>query len=638
MPLVNFSNLDFTQIKESIREYVKANSNFTDYDFEGSNLSAIIDILAYNTYINSYNANMVSNEVFLDSATLRENVVALARNIGFVPRSRKASSTEVTFSVDVSGLSNAPATLTLKRGLVATTLRKFGNLNYTFTVPDDITVPVVNDVATFGKIKIYEGTPLKADFVVDSSNTQQKFIINNSDVDTSLIRVEVYDTKTSSTKRNFHLKEDLFNVNSNSNVFFIQETADEQYELIFGDGVFGTKLENSNYIVAYYSTTSGPEANNVSQFSFAGRLVDNSGTVVTSDISTLSPVNPTSGGQDIESISSIKKFAPRVYSAQNRAVTAADYEAIVPRIYAEAESVVAYGGETLDPPRFGEIFLSIKPTNGNFVPSTIKNNIISDLSKYSVASIRVNILDLKFLFIEYQTSVYYNSNLVGGPETVKSSVSTNIEKYADSSELNKFGSRLKYSKLLGIIDNSHDSIVSNITNLEIRRDMKPLFNQFTEYEVCYGNALFVRDRNGYNVRSSGFRVSGIAETLYLSDKPNANLKTGSIFLFRLNSDLEPVRVAGNVGTIDYVKGEILLTSINIISTVVTDPDQVIQISVPPASNDVIGKQDLYIQLDNSNSTITTIVDPISSGSDVSGSSYKSSQSYFSNTSSPLIRS
>ena len=638
MPLVNFSNLDFTQIKESIREYVKANSNFTDYDFEGSNLSAIIDILAYNTYINSYNANMVSNEVFLDSATLRENVVALARNIGFVPRSRKASSTEVTFSVDVSGLSNAPATLTLKRGLVATTLRKFGNLNYTFTIPDDITVPVVNDVATFSKIKIYEGTPLKADFVVDSSNTQQKFIINNSDVDTSLIRVEVYDTKTSSTKRNFHLKEDLFNVNSDSNVFFIQETADEQYELIFGDGVFGTKLENSNYIVAYYSTTSGPEANNVSQFSFAGRLVDNSGTVVTSDISGLSPVNPTSGGQDIESISSIKKFAPRVYSAQNRAVTAADYEAIVPRIYAEAESVVAYGGETLDPPRFGEIFLSIKPTNGNFVPSTIKNNIISDLSKYSVASIRVNILDLKFLFIEYQTSVYYNSNLVGGPETVKSSVSTNIEKYADSSELNKFGSRLKYSKLLGIIDNSHDSVVSNITNLEIRRDMKPLFNQFTEYEVCYGNALFVRDRNGYNVRSSGFRVSGIAETLYLSDKPAADLKTGSIFLFRLNSDLEPVRVAGNVGTIDYVKGEILLTSINIISTVVTDPDQVIEISVPPASNDVIGKQDLYIQLDNSNSTITTIVDPITSGSDVSGSSYKSSQSYFSNTSSPLIRS
>jgi len=234
--------------------------------------------------------------------------------------------------------------------------------------------------------------------------------------------------------------------------------------------------------------------------------------------------------------------------------------------------------------------------------------------------------------------VYYNSNLVGGPETVKSSVSANIEKYADSSELNKFGSRLKYSKLLGIIDNSHDSIVSNITNLEIRRDMKPLFNQFTEYEVCYGNALFVRDRNGYNVRSSGFRVSGIAETLYLSDKPAADLKTGSIFLFRLNSDLEPVRVAGNVGTIDYVKGEILLTSINIISTVVTDPDQVIEISVPPASNDVIGKQDLYIQLDNSNSTITTIVDPITSGSDVSGSSYKSSQSYFSNTSSPLIRS
>ena len=638
MPLVNFSNLDFTQIKESIKEYVKTNSNFTDYDFDGSNLSAIIDILAYNTYINSYNANMVSNEVFLDSATLRENVVALARNIGFVPRSRKASSTKVTFNVDVSSASSPPSTLTLKRGLVATTLRTFGNINYTFTIPDDITVPVVNNVALFDDIEIYEGTPLKAEFVVNSSDTQQKFIINNSNIDTSLIRVDVFDTKTSSTKNNFYLKSDLFDVDSNSNIFFVQETADEQYELIFGDGVFGKKLENSNFIVVNYITTNGSEANNVSQFSFAGRLIDNSGTVVTSDISGLSVSDVTSGGQEIESISSIKKFAPRIYSAQNRAVTAADYEAIVPRIYAEAESVVAYGGETLDPPRFGEVFLSIKPTNGSFVPSTIKNNIIEDLKKYSVASIRVNILDLKFLYIEYQSSVYYNSNLVGGPEAVKSSVSDNITKYANSAELNKFGSRLKYSKLLNVIDNSNDSITSNITNLEIRRDLKPLFNQFTEYEVCYGNSLFVRDRNGYNIRSSGFRVSGIADTLYFADKPAEDLKTGTIFLFKLNSDFEAVQVAGNIGTIDYVKGEILLTSINIISTVVTDPDQVIEISVPPASNDVIGKQDLYIQLDNSNSTITTIIDPISSGSDVSGSNYKSSQSYYQNTSSPLIRS
>ena len=638
MPLVNFSNLDFTQIKESIKEYVKSNSNFTDYDFEGSNLSAIIDVLAYNTYINSFNANMVSNEVFLDSATLRENVVALARNIGFVPRSKKASSTKITFSVDVSSSSTPPSTLTLRKGLVATTLRTFGNINYTFTIPDDITVPVVENVAFFDDVQIYEGTPLTTNFVVDASNTQQKFIINNSNVDTSLIRVDVYDTKTSSVRNNYYLKEDLFDVNENSNIFFVQETSDEQYELIFGDGVFGKKLENLNYIVVNYITTNGPEANNISQFSFAGRLVDNSGTVVTSDISAISVFDVTSGGQEIESISSIKKFAPRTYSSQNRAVTAADYESIVPRIYSEAESIVAYGGETLDPPRFGEVFLSIKPTNGSFVSSTIKNNIIESLRKYSVASIRVNILDLKFLYIEYQTSVYYNSNLVGGPETVKTNVSNNIAKYADSAELNKFGSRLKYSKLLGVIDKSQESIVSNITNLEIRRDLKPLFNQFTEYEICYGNPLFVRDRNGYNIRSSGFRVSGIANTLYLGDKPAEDLKTGNIFLFRLDSKSQPIQVAGKVGTIDYVKGEILLTSINIISTVITDPDQVIQISIQPASNDVIGKQDLYIQLDNSNSTITTIIDPISSGSDVSGSNYKSSQSYYQNTTSPLIRS
>ncbi len=225
-------------------------------------------------------------------------------------------------------------------------------------------------------VQIYEGTPLTTNFVVDASNTQQKFIINNSNVDTSLIRVDVYDTKTSSVRNNYYLKEDLFDVNENSNIFFVQETSDEQYELIFGDGVFGKKLENLNYVVVNYITTNGPEANNISQFSFAGRLVDNSGTVVTSDISAISVFDVTSGGQEIESISSIKKFAPRTYSSQNRAVTAADYESIVPRIYSEAESIVAYGGETLDPPRFGEVFLSIKPTNGSFVSSTIKNNII----------------------------------------------------------------------------------------------------------------------------------------------------------------------------------------------------------------------------------------------------------------------
>ena len=628
MALVNFTNLDFDQIKTSIKDYLRSSSNFTDYDFEGSTLSTLIDVLAYNTYITSYNANMISNEVFIDSATLRENVVSLARNIGYVPRSKSSSRANISFFVDTTGFTTNPITLTLKKGTVCTSSSIFGSQSYVFTIPSDVTVPVVNGIALFENVDVYEGSFLVKSFTVDSNNPNQKFILDNSNIDINTISVSVRNTQASTVKIEYKLSSSLIEVDSNSRVFFIQEIEDQRYELIFGDGVFGKKLENLNYIEVSYVETNGEVANGVSSFTYNGRIVDNLDRVVNTGISLITTNNESRGGQDIESVESIKKYAPRIYSSQYRAVTATDYETIIPTIYPETESISVFGGEDLNPPQYGRVFISIKPINGPFVSNQIKENIKNSLRKYSVAGIVPEIIDLKYLYVEYNSTAYYNTSLAPSSNYVKSIIDSNLNAYSDSSELNKYGARFKYSKFLKVIDDSHNSVTSNITTISIRRDLKPALNQFAEYEICFGNQFHIKNINGYNIKSSGFRVSGSQYTLYLSDTPNADGKTGSIFFFRVDSSSNPILVRNNVGSIDYVKGEILLNPVNIISTSKTKTNQsIIEISTSPKSNDVIGLQDLYLQLDTSSSVLNMVSDEISSGSDISGSTYKVTSSY-----------
>ena len=635
MALVNFTNLDFDQIKSSIREYLRANSNFTDYDFEGSNLSIIIDTLAYNTYISSYNANMISNEVFIDGATLRENVVSLARNIGYVPHSRSASKANISFFVDTTGFTTNPLTLTLKSGVVATTSTSFGNQNYSFIIPQDITIPVVNGIALFENVNIYEGTFIINNFSVDANNPNQKFILENANIDIDSINVFVRDTQASTIKNSFKLSKNLFDITSESRVFFIQEIEDQRYELIFGDGIFGKKLNNLNYIEVSYNITNGESANGVSSFNFNGRIVDNNNRVITTGISLITTNSSSQNGREIESVESIRKYAPRKYSSQNRAVTATDYETIIPTIYPEAESISVFGGEDLNPPKYGRVFISIKPINGPFVSNQIKDNIKSSLRKYSVAGIVPEIIDLKYLYLETDTTAYYNSNSTFDANSIKDAILTNIRNYTNSKELNKYGARFKYSKYLKIIDDSNSAVTSNITKVIMRRDLGVVLNTFADYEICYGNEFHIKTQNGYNIKSSGFNVSGINDTLYLTDIPNSNGLTGSIVFFKLQSSTESVIVKRNVGIIDYVKGEIRLYPVNIISTSKTSFSQpIIQISVIPKSNDVIGLQDLYLQLDINNIKLNMLSDEISSGSDISGSSYKFTSSY---TNGDLVR-
>jgi hypothetical protein len=636
MALVNFSNLDFDQIKSSLKEYLRANSNFTDYDFEGSNLSNIIDVLAYNTYITSYNANMVSNEVFIDSATLRENVVSLARAIGYVPKSRRAAEAQISFFVDTTGLATNPISLTLQKGIVCTSAVAFGNESYAFTIQDPITVPVVNKVASFDNIQVFEGTYVTQTFTVDANDPNQRFILTNANIDTNLIRVVVKNTQNSTVTRKFTLAENLIGINSESKVFFIQEIEDQRYELIFGDDVFGKKLDNLNYIEVSYVITNGEAGNRINSFNYSGRLLDNNGNVVTEDISLVTTDATSQYGAEIESVNSIKNYAPRIYASQNRAVTAADYEAIIPSLYPEAESISVFGGETLNPPKYGKVFISIKPYNGSFVPNPIKDNIKAGLRKYTVAGIVPEILDLKYIYVEYDSTVYYNANTSPGASTVKSIISSNIEKYADSTELNKYGARFKYSKFQKIVDDSHASITSNITRIVMRRDTKIALNKLADYEICYGNEFHIKDlKNGYNIKSSGFTIDGVSETLYMSDIPNSGGKTGVIFFFSLKSSTEPIIKRTNVGVIDYVRGEIRLSAVKFTGTSKNDGGvSIVQISVSPQSNDVIGKEDLYLQLDINNSVLNMQSDDISSGANISGSTYIVTSSY---TNGALVR-
>jgi hypothetical protein len=635
MALVNFSNLDYDQIRVQIRNYLRNNSTFTDYDFEGSNLSTIVDTLAYNTYIAAYNANMLSNEVFIDSATLRENVVSLARNIGYVPRSITSSRAKVTFFVDITNLTtnlldtaDRPLTITLQKGIVCTT-QNFGRTNYTFTVIDNVTRPVVQNIALFEGIEIVEGIPIEESFTVNTSLPNQKFILSNNNIDTTTINVYVRDSSTSSSVRKYNHTNNLFNINPESKIYFLQEIEDQRYELIFGDGIFGNKLENGNVIEVAYNISNGSNANGASRFNYAGRLLDNQGRLITSDLSLFTTNQVAYGGKEIESVEYIRKFAPRIYSAQNRAVTASDYESIIPQIYPEIESVSVFGGEELSPPRFGKVYISMKPINGQFIPNSIKDDIKLKLRKYNVAGIVPEILDLKYLYVEYDTTIYYNSNLIRSASEALNIVSTNIEKYAKSSELNSYGSRFKYSKFLKIVDEGHNSITSNITKIKIRRDLRVTMNKFVSYEICYGNEFYCDSLEGFMIKSSGFNVSGINGTVYLTDIPNSDKITGNIILFRITNSQQGYEIVRkSAGTVDYKKGEIKFSPINITNTdKKRGSDNIIEISTVPLSNDIIGLQDLYLQLDVNNSRLNIVEDLISSGNDISGTNYRSTSSY-----------
>lgn len=612
MPFTKFTNLDFDQIKTSIKDYLRANSTFTDFDFEGSNFSVLLDTLAYNTYITAFNSNMVVNESFLDSATLRENVVSLARNIGYVPRSRTSSKAIISFSGLVSSELTTP-TITLNAGLVC--VGTADNTSYTFSVPDNITRPVVDGIVRFNDIEIYQGTFLTKQFVVDGS-LDQRFLLDNANIDTSTISVYIKGINDSGLGLEYSLVENILNIYPTSEIYLIQEVQDEKYELLFGDGRFGKKLENNSVITVHYIVTNGSEGNGCANFSFQGNSRSSSDQPVSLGTVTVTTNQSSQNGAEIEDINSIKYFAPRIYSAQYRAVTARDYEVIIKKIYADTESVAIIGGEELDPPEFGNVIISIKPKNGTYVSDFNKELIKNKLKQYSISGINQKIIDLKILYVEVDSSIYYNRSQISSVEDLKTRILNSLTKYSESLDFNKFGGRFKYSKVLQVIDNTDSSITSNITKIKIRRDLRSIVNQFAQYEICFGNKFHVNPE-GYNIKSTGFKISDEPDTVYLTDVPNADNLTGIL------SIVKPTTIEGKVqvviksaGTIDYIKGEIKLGTVKIISTSLSN--DIIEIQAFPESNDVIGLKDLYLVFNTPKSSINMIRDVVASGDEISG--------------------
>ena len=619
MPFTKFTNLDFDQIKTQIKSYLRANSDFKDFDFDGSNFSALIDTLAYNTYITAFNSNMVVNESFLDSATIRENVVSLARNIGYVPRSRSAAKAQISFSYNTT--SNA-STATLSAGLVC--IGTVENTNYLFSIPNDVSTTIVNGVASFNNIDVFQGTFLRKQFAVDGS-LDQRFLLDNSFIDSSTIVVKVADLNDTSIGREYIRANNILNIDSTSEIYLIQEVKDERYELLFGDGYFGKKLNNGDKITATYIITDGKDGNGPTSFAYAGRVVDDLGNAIvpSSDVVITTNISAQNGG-DIESVDSIKYFAPRIYASQYRAVTARDYEAIIQSIYPNTESVAVVGGEELDPPEFGQVLISIKPKNGDYVSDFDKQNIQSKLKNYALSGINQRIIDLKVLYVEIDSAVYFNSSQVSNLEGVKSKVISVLNTFSNSN-INKFGGRFKYSKLGQIIDSADSSITSNITRVIIRRNMKVLLNQSAQYEICYGNS-FKKNTNGFNIKSTGFTLANQSGTLYFTDVPNETGDMGVLSVVRESTESnEFTVVVKSAGTIDYKKGEIIVNTLNITSTV--QPNNIIEIQAFPDSNDVIGLKDLYLSFSVADSTINMIKDTISSGEQISGVGYKTTSSY-----------
>jgi len=618
MPFTKFTNLDFDQIKTSIKDYLRANSTFTDFDFDGSNFSILIDTLAYNTYITAFNSNMIVNESFLDSATLRENVVALARNVGYVPRSKKAATARVSFNILTSTTSPQ---VTLKAGLVC--IGGDGNSSpYIFSVPEDITVSVSNGVASFENITLYQGVFLNKTFTADTS-LNQRFVLDNSGIDANTIRVRV-------GNRSYSVVDNLFEINKNSEIFLIQEVSDEKYEILFGDDVFGKKLENGISVRTSYIVTDGEDGNGSRVFTFSGTVIDSNGVTVDPDGTvSVTTVDAASGGAEIESIDSVKYFAPRVYSSQYRAVTARDYESIIQQIYPNTESVSIVGGEELDPPQFGTVLISIKPKNGTSISDFAKTSILNDIKKYSVAGISQKIIDLKLLYVEIDSTVYYNSSAVQNISNLRTNIINTLTQYSNSVDFNKFGGRFKYSKVSQVIDNVDTAITSNITKVKIRRNLNAVLNSFAQYEICFGNR-FHKNPQGYNIKSTGFQIAGELDTVYFSDVPVPGSDIGIL------SIVKPTNVPGqfqivkkSIGSVDYVKGEIIVNTINVTSTSLDDG--VIEIQAFPESNDVIGLKDLYLVFDVSKSTINMKKDTISSGEQISGINFDSTSSYSNGT-------
>ena len=594
MPYTQVANLDFEDIKVALKEYLRAQSDFTDYDFDGSALSTIIDTLAYNTYYTAFNTNMVVNELFIDSATLRDNVVALAKQLGYRPKSITSPTAYVTFTVSYTN-PTTDTELILRKGTGF--IASFDNIIYQYVVLDDVKAQVINDQAVFTNVLVREGTQITNTFVINTALKSQRFVLDNPDIDTNTIKVNVFPTG-STTSRPYLVSDNIIGVDSTSEIFFLDEIEDGRYEILFGDGVIGKKLDNNSRVEVSYLTTSGPESNGVKTFVFSGVIENINGVSPSSFDVAINSSIASSGGENKETVDRIKYNAPKAYGTQNRAVTSQDYDAIVRKVYPAVSDIIIFGGEEQVPPEYGKVFIVLKPTDAAFVTSITKNSIIEELKKYVVASIQPVIIDPSILYVELTSKIYYNSNITNQTESqIRDKVIGAVQEYLLNSNIEKFNGKFRYSKAVATIDNADTSINSNLTSVKLRKDFYPQLNSTSYYELCFQNE-FDPECDESILSSTAFRVTEYPnDDVYLEDNQ------GKIVLYRLDSLTgEKIIVDPEIGEIDYVHGELKMYNLTIIKG--SFSDNRISVRVNPLSNDVKALREVYLDVDVANSSFT----------------------------------
>ena len=597
MPYTQLNNLDFRDIKSTLKEYLRAESDFTDYDFEGSTLSQLLDVLAYNTYYTAFNTNMVVNELFLDSASLRDNVVSLAKQLGYTPKSITASKAKLNFNVTIPN--NAPPYVLLKAGTGF--LTNYDDTTYQFVATKDFKAEVANGVAVFEDIEIVEGTLVTTNTTFSTANSGQKFKIENSKADINTLTIKVFNNGNSTDADEWKKADNILDptVNADSKVYFVSEVEDENYEVVFGDGVLGKALGNGNVVQMSYVVTHGKEVNGAKTFTFGGVLSDASTTLtVPFNVTGITTIDKAYGGEDIESVAKIKYLAPKFFSSQNRAVTSSDYEVIARNVYPAISDIIVFGGEEQVPPDYGKVFIAIKPNDASFLSAYTKNQIVNDLKRYSVGSVRPVLVDPSILFVELDSKIFFDGNMTELlPQQIAGNAAKGITEYLKTSQTEKFNGKFRYSKFISVIDESDRAIKSNLTSVTLRKDFYAQLNSSSFYEICYQNAFKV-DCDNPVVSSTGFITLEYPNyTTYLEDR------SGKIVLYRLDPvSGEKIVLNDSLGDVDYAKGEIMLYDLTLIQG--SFSDNRIELRVKPASNDVTVLREVYLDVDVAKSKFT----------------------------------
>ena len=605
------ADFDFDIVKSNLKSFLQDQPEFSDYNFEGSGFAVLLDTLAYNTHYLGFNANMLANELFLDSADIRKNIVSLAKMLGYTPTSAKSP----VANVDILLNNASGATVSMAKGTAFTS--KVNDVNYQFVTNEDIIMTPQDGVYRFSNVNIYEGTLATYRYTVDSTDVDQKFIIPNVNADTSTLKVTIQNSNSDTTQTTYTLASGLKGLTNTSKAYFLQETDTGRFEVYFGDDVIGSKLSDGNIVILQYVVSNREEANGASSFSLSGNIGGFTNATITTN-------SNAQGGSDPETKESIRFNAPLQYTAQDRAVTTTDYETLVKSIYPNVQSISAWGGEDDETPVYGVVKIAVKAKSGSTLTNTTKNSIITSLKPYNVASVRPEIVDPEVTSLVLVVNAKFNKQATAKTsDTLKSEITNTLSNYTTNT-LSSFDGIFRYSKVTGLIDDVDNSILSNITTVKMRKPFTPTLSSSTKYNVYFRNAIY-NPHSGHQsvITSTGFKVAGNNNEMFFDDDGAGNLR-----VYYLVSGIKTYHNSTQ-GTIDYSTGQITINSLNVasISNIRGSASSVIEITAVPSSNDIVPVRDQILEIDVSNSIVNVTEDTFVGGSSEAGVGYTTTSSY-----------